>query len=88
MLTYLNIAIAFCKMTGTGPSFLLHPLDLLGDDQVPELAFFPGMDLSEEQKLLVLNNVLKILSKHFDLVNMSTHACSIMNINKLKMVHL
>lgn len=88
MLLYLNMAIALCKMTETEPSFLMHPLDLLGGDQVPELAFFPGMDLSEEQKLLVLDNVIKNLSKHFCLVNMSTHASSIMKRNNLKMVKL
>lgn len=86
MILYLNMAIALCKITKTEPSFLIHPLDLLGCDQVPELVFFPGMDLREEQKLLVLDNVLKNLSKHFYLVNMSTHASSIMNRNNLKMV--
>lgn len=40
MKLYLNIAIGFCKMTGTEPSFLLHPLDLVGGDQIKELAFF------------------------------------------------
>lgn len=88
MILYMNMAIALCKMTRTEPSFLLHPLDLLGCDQVPELAFFPGMDLSKEQKLLVFDNVLKNLSKHFDIVNMSTHASSIMEKNNLKMIQL
>lgn len=40
MKIYLNIAILLCKITQTSPSFLLHPLDLIGGDQVPALSFF------------------------------------------------
>ena len=39
-----------CRVTGTEPSFLLHPLDVIGGDQVPELDFFPGMDVPSERK--------------------------------------
>ena len=56
------------------PSFLLHPLDLLGGEQVPELGFFPGMNLNKEKKLNSFRTVFKSLSKHFDIVRMSTHA--------------
>jgi hypothetical protein len=38
---YLRFAIMMCKVTRTQPSYLLHPLDLIGKDVVPELAFFP-----------------------------------------------
>ena len=65
-------------MTGTEPSFLLHPLDLLGGDQAPALKFFPGMDLSGARKAAVFRKVLGILGEHFRLVNMSTHARAIM----------
>ncbi len=34
MFSYLNTAIALCKLTKTAPSFLLHPLDLLGGDKI------------------------------------------------------
>jgi len=42
MSTYLRMAVLLCRLTKTAPSFLLHPLDLIGCDQVSELAFFPG----------------------------------------------
>jgi hypothetical protein len=71
---YLKFALTLCKITKTEPSFLLHPLDLLGSDQVPELAFFPGMDLSGTQKVIIFEKILKELDKHFTLVNMSAHA--------------
>jgi hypothetical protein len=70
---YLNIAIRMCKLTGTAPSYLLHPLDLIGGDQVPELKFFPGMNISSDRKIEVFMRVMKKLGRHFDLVNMSQH---------------
>ena len=79
MKLYLNIAIGFCKMTGTEPSFLLHPLDLVGGDQIKELAFFPGMQISSERKTKVFKEIISALSKHFELVNMSTFAQDLNN---------
>jgi len=55
MLAYLRTALGLCRATGTEPSFLLHPLDLLGGDQVRELSFFPGMDLTGREKLRIFS---------------------------------
>lgn len=77
MAAYLRAALLACRATGTEPSFLLHPLDLLGGDQVRELAFFPGMDLTGKRKLGLFLKVLRILGEHFRLVNMSTHAAAL-----------
>ncbi|MFK7965194.1 MAG: polysaccharide deacetylase family protein [Burkholderiaceae bacterium] len=74
MRAYLAIAIVACKMTRTAPSFLLHPLDVIGGDQAPALKFFPGMELSSEHKTALLLEVLNTLSKHFKLEPMSVHA--------------
>jgi peptidoglycan/xylan/chitin deacetylase (PgdA/CDA1 family) len=78
MVGYLRSALTACRLTGTEPSFLLHPLDLLGGDQVRELAFFPGMDLTGKRKITIFLKVLRILGEHFRLVDMSTHARSIL----------
>lgn len=67
---YLKTAILFCRLTNTYPSFLLHPLDLLGSDDVSTLAFFPGMDMDGKTKRGVFMRVVKILARHFTLVNM------------------
>jgi len=83
MFLYLRIAITLCRITKTEPSFLLHPLDLIGSDQIPELAFFPGMDIYKDQKIYLFEKVLKELSKHFTLANMSCHAESILKRNNL-----
>lgn len=77
MSAYLGTALAACRLTGTEPSFLLHPLDLLGGDQVRELAFFPGMDLPGARKIELFLRVLRRLGEHFRLVDMSTHARAI-----------
>ena len=74
MMAYLRTAIAACRMSGTEPSFLLHPLDVIGGDQVPELKFFPGMDVPSERKTALLGKVLRVLGEHFELVPMGEHA--------------
>ena len=56
-------------MTGTEPSFLLHPLDVIGGEQAPELKFFPGMDVPMRARPTFLLEVLEILQEHFRLVH-------------------
>lgn len=73
MMAYLHTAITMCRLSGTEPSFLLHPLDVIGGDQVPELKFFPGMDLASAHKARLLNRVLDTLEQHFRLVPMGEH---------------
>ncbi len=73
MKLYLNTAIRMCKITNTPISFLLHPLDLIGGDQITELAFFPGMNVNSSKKVEVFKNVIQTLSKNYEIVNMSTH---------------
>ncbi len=74
MFAYLHTALTMCRLTGTEPSFLLHPLDVIGGDKAPELAFFPGMDLSSEAKTELLLAVLGVIGRHFRLVPMGEHA--------------
>ncbi len=75
---YLKFALTLCRITKTEPSFLIHPTDLFGSDQVPELAFIPGMDLRGEQKVNLFEKVLKELNKHFTPVTMKAHAQSLL----------
>jgi hypothetical protein len=74
MAAYLRTAVALCRVTGLEPSFLLHPLDVLGVDEAPALAFFPGMDMPGKRKVMLFERALRVLGEHFELVNMSTHA--------------
>jgi len=84
MLLYLRIGLTMCRLTGTEPSFVIHPTDLLDSIQVPAMHFFPGMDLSADQKLQIFKKVIQELSKHFTLVNMRFHAESILQRNDIR----
>lgn len=77
METYLEVAISLCRATGTELSFLLHPLDLLGGDQIPDLSFFPGMDVKSDDKRLIFEKVLRRIGNTYYIVPMSEHAKSI-----------
>ena len=74
MMAYLKTAIAFCRATGSGISFLLHPLDFLDAKQVPELSFFPGMNIEKERKIQLFISVVEMLARYFTLGNMSSYA--------------
>ena len=71
MKLYLWCAIMMCKLTKTPPSYLLHPLDLIGGDDVPQLSFFPGMDIKSEQKMEVFKTAIIMLKRNFELLPMS-----------------
>jgi hypothetical protein len=71
MKLYLWFAIFMCKLTKTPPSYLLHPLDLIGGDDVPQLSFFPGMNIKSEKKLEVFETAIKMLKNNFELLPMS-----------------
>jgi peptidoglycan-N-acetylglucosamine deacetylase len=74
MKMYLRFSIFMCKITKTSPSYLLHPLDLIGKDHVPSLAFFPGMNIKSERKLKIFETAIKILKDNFELLPMQKYA--------------
>ncbi len=82
MKLYLNTAIKMCKITRTPISFLLHPLDLIGGDQITQLAFFPGMNVNSDKKVEVFKTVINSLKNNYEVTNMSTHYS---HLRKLKM---
>jgi len=71
---YLRFALAACRMTGTQPSILLHPLDFMGGEDCPPLAFFPGMDIERGLKLEIVGELFDILAGNRELVTMGEHA--------------
>lgn len=88
MKLYLNTAIRMCKITKTPLSFLLHPLDLIGGDQISDLAFFPGMNVSSTKKIDIFKKVIQTLSAHYQIMNMSTHADYIEVNNRMRIKHI
>ena len=71
---YLRFALSVCRLTGTSPSILLHPLDFLGREDCPALAFFPGMDLARDRKLEIMGELFDILVARHEIVTMGEHA--------------
>ncbi len=88
MFLYLKGALTLCRITHTVPNFLLHPLDFVSRDEVPDLAFFPGMDLTTGRKIELFYKVMNIIREHFELVNMSTCANTMLDSDKTKIIYL
>lgn len=74
MKLYLRFAILMCRLTRTQPSYLLHPLDLIGKDVVPELEFFPGMNVLSPRKLEIFETTMNMLKNNFELLPMGEFA--------------
>ncbi len=85
---YFRVAIFLCRITGTYPSLLLHPLDFLGGNDIEELAFFPAMNLPGEKKTKLVGEILDIYAKSFKIVPMCEHAQKISQKSNLKTMHL
>jgi hypothetical protein len=74
---YFRTSLAMCRATGVAPSILLHPLDLLGGDDVGSLAFFPGMAMSGKVKRELLSGFLALLADRFEICTVGEHAASL-----------
>lgn len=81
---YFRFALNMCRLTGTQPSLLLHPLDFLGAEDDSDLAFFPGMNYTRNRKLSLLGELTDILQKRFRVMNIAKHIELIQQQNKLK----
>ncbi len=71
---YFAMALQMCKWTRTAPSLLLHPLDFLGADEVPQLSFFPGMQLSGKRKRAFVLRSLQRYARKFHVLPMHQRA--------------
>ncbi len=71
---YFATALATCRLLGTDPSILLHPLDFLSGEDVVALSFFPGMSLPLERKLGCVKACVDLLGRRFEVRCMEGHA--------------
>jgi peptidoglycan/xylan/chitin deacetylase (PgdA/CDA1 family) len=74
---YFANGLRACRLARVAPSILLHPLDLLGADDVHELGFFPGMTQTGAAKREVVRACLDELARHHRVVTMAEHAAAI-----------
>jgi hypothetical protein len=63
--SYFDLALRLCRLTHAAPSLLMHPLDFLGRDDEPELAFFPGMATDYSRKRELLATALDTWKRHY-----------------------
>jgi hypothetical protein len=75
--TYWRMALLMCRLAGTVPSLLLHPLDFLGSDDEPELGFFPGMDIPAGRKAEVMHELLDMWDKQYDTAPIGRYAAGL-----------
>jgi hypothetical protein len=71
---YFRTALQLCKVAGVQPSILLHPLDFLGCDDVQELAFFPGMQMTGDRKVAIVGEMMELMRSNFTVVTMKQQA--------------
>jgi hypothetical protein len=71
---YFAAALRACRVAHVEPSILLHPLDVLSGDEVPDLRFFPGMEIPTEVKLRRVASYLGLLTREFRVVPVGDHA--------------
>lgn len=69
-LFYLKSALLFCSLFNIPPNFLVHPTDLMGSDRLKGMEFFPGMQISTDQKKRFFIRVVELLRKRFTVVPM------------------
>jgi peptidoglycan/xylan/chitin deacetylase (PgdA/CDA1 family) len=70
---YLRLALGLCRASAVEPSFLLHPLDFIGPEEAPELAFFPGMRVPLERKLEFADFALRAIGAYYRMVPLGVH---------------
>ena len=71
---YWSMFILLCRVTGVGPSLLLHPTDFLDGQDVPEMSFFPAMKTPAEKKIALVRHTLSTLREHWLPGTMLDHA--------------
>lgn len=74
---YWRSALAACRIASVQPSLLLHPLDFLTGEEVPELKFFPGMSLASDAKRDLLNWIISTYKGSFEVSTVGGHAADL-----------
>jgi hypothetical protein len=74
---YFRTALLVCRAARVAPSILLHPLDLLGGDDVSSLSFFPGMAMSGKAKRVLVSGFLALLAERYEICTVGEHAASV-----------
>lgn len=71
---YFKTALSLCRARRIAPSFLLHPTDFLGCEDVPEMGYFPAMNKPSAWKQREIRKILEVLSSSFGILPMGEYA--------------
>ncbi len=74
---YFRLALLLCRLTGTGPSFVLHGTDFVDGAEVEDLRFAPGMRWPWRDKVALLETALAELASRFEMVTVGAHAAAL-----------
>ena len=83
-MAYLNVSIMMCRLTGTEPSLLLHPLDFMGKEDDEDLRDFPAMGLPLARKLELMAAFVDRLCRSYTPVTMGEHVAHIAGTRTLR----
>lgn len=74
MLFYLKISLLLSRMAKTAPVFTIHPTDLLDKKQIPELGYYPGMEISAGNKKKLFKLIIEVFRKYYMLISLNDFA--------------
>ena len=75
--TYFSFALLMCRLFRVPPSLLLHPLDFLAADELPELECFPGLGSNSDDKRGLTLWCLKRFTESFEVRSLDDFAADI-----------
>jgi len=81
---YLRFSIGMCKLTRTEPALLLHPLDFMSNQDDGDLASFPAMGLSLENKMKLMSIFFAQLLESFEPLTIGENVDSILKSQPLR----
>jgi peptidoglycan/xylan/chitin deacetylase (PgdA/CDA1 family) len=89
--TYFRFALRMCRLFRVSPSLLLHPLDFLAADELPELECFPGLGSNSDEKRRLTHWCLVQFTESFDVRSLDDFAADLLrsangNLDRLKSI--
>jgi len=76
---YFCFGLQVCRLFKVAPSLLLHPLDFLASDALPELGRFPGIGKHSETKRELTMSCLRSFKASFDIKSLNEFVEAISN---------
>ena len=86
--TYFSFALLMCRLFRVSPSLLLHPLDFVAADELPELACFPGLGSNSAAKRSLSHWCLRRFKQSFAVTSLDEFTADTSGPSNRKARHL